>query len=80
MVRMSRDLAPYAVLQRCSDPRNALWAPTAFYIKAVYKKLTERRDTAEVTELLKELHRIAQPGRVSKAFISLSSKTTPSSP
>ncbi|RWM82633.1 MAG: type I restriction endonuclease subunit R [Mesorhizobium sp.] len=27
-------------------------------IEAVYKKLTERRDTADVTELLKQLHRI----------------------
>ena len=27
-------------------------------IEAVYKKLTERRDTADVTDLLKELHRI----------------------
>ena len=27
-------------------------------IEAVYKKLSERRDTADVTELLKELHRI----------------------
>lgn len=27
-------------------------------IEAIYKKLTERRDTADVTELLKELHRI----------------------
>ena len=27
-------------------------------IEAMYKKLTERRDTADVTELLKELHRI----------------------
>jgi type I restriction enzyme R subunit len=27
-------------------------------IEAVYKKLTERRDTADITELLKELHRI----------------------
>ena len=39
--------------------------PTAFAyaerhdnIEAIYKKLTERRDTADVTELLKELHRI----------------------
>ena len=39
--------------------------PTAFTyaerhdnIEAIYKKLTERRDTADVTELLKELHRI----------------------
>jgi len=27
-------------------------------IEAIYKKLTERRDTADVTELLKEMHRI----------------------
>jgi type I restriction enzyme, R subunit len=27
-------------------------------LEAIYKKLTERRDTADVTELLKELHRI----------------------
>ncbi len=27
-------------------------------VEAIYKKLTERRDTADVTELLKELHRI----------------------
>ncbi len=27
-------------------------------IEAIYKKLTDRRDTADVTELLKELHRI----------------------
>ena len=27
-------------------------------MEAIYKKLTERRDTADVTELLKELHRI----------------------
>ena len=27
-------------------------------IEAIYKKLTERRDTSDVTELLKELHRI----------------------
>ena len=39
--------------------------PTAFAyaerhdnIEAIYKKLTERRDTADVTELLKALHRI----------------------
>ena len=42
-----------------------LMEPTAFAygerhdnIEAVYKKLTERRDTADVTDLLKELHRI----------------------
>lgn len=42
-----------------------LMEPTAFTyaerhdnIEAIYKKLTERRDAADVTELLKELHRI----------------------
>jgi type I restriction enzyme, R subunit len=42
-----------------------LMEPTAFAfaerhdnIEVIYKKLTERRDTADVTELLKELHRI----------------------
>lgn len=42
-----------------------LMEPTAFAyaerhdnIEAIYKKLTERRDRADVTELLKELHRI----------------------
>ena len=42
-----------------------LMEPTAFTyaerhdnIEAIYKKLTEKRDTADVTELLKELHRI----------------------
>jgi type I restriction enzyme R subunit len=42
-----------------------LTEPTAFAhaerhdnIEAIYKKLSERRDTADVTELLKELHRI----------------------
>jgi type I restriction enzyme R subunit len=36
------------------------WAYAERYdnIEAIYKKLTERRDTADVTELLKELHRI----------------------
>ena len=55
-----------------------LMEPTAFAyaerhdnIEAIYKKLTERRDTADVTELLKELHRIVNeairtqaPGRI----------------
>jgi type I restriction enzyme, R subunit len=42
-----------------------LMEPTAYgyaerhdNIEAIYKKLTERRDTSDVTELLKELHRI----------------------
>lgn len=45
--------------------RALLMEPTAFAyaerhdnIEAVYKKLTERRDTADVTELLKALHRL----------------------
>jgi type I restriction enzyme R subunit len=45
--------------------RALITEPTAFAyaerhdnIEAIYKKLTERRDTADVTELLKELHRI----------------------
>ncbi|NEX23456.1 type I restriction endonuclease subunit R [Thiorhodococcus mannitoliphagus] len=45
--------------------RALLMEPSAFTyaerhddIEAIYKKLTERRDTADVTELLKELHRI----------------------
>ncbi|MCX7382600.1 MAG: type I restriction endonuclease subunit R [Alphaproteobacteria bacterium] len=45
--------------------RSLLMEPTSFVyaerhdnIEAIYKKLTERRDTADVTELLKELHRI----------------------
>ena len=45
--------------------RALLMEPSAFpyaerhdNIEAIYKKLTERRDTADVTELLKELHRI----------------------
>ena len=45
--------------------RALLMEPSAFpyaerhdNIEAIYKKLSERRDTADVTELLKELHRI----------------------
>jgi type I restriction enzyme, R subunit len=45
--------------------KSLLTEPTAYAfaerhdnIEAVYKKLTERRDTADVTALLKELHRI----------------------
>ena len=45
--------------------KGLLMEPSAFSyaerhdnIEAIYKKLTERRDTADVTELLKELHRI----------------------
>lgn len=45
--------------------KTLLMEPSAFQyaerhdnIEAIYKKLTERRETADVTELLKELHRI----------------------
>jgi len=50
-----------------------LMEPTAFVyaerhdnIEAIYKKLTERRDTADVTELLKELHRIVNAAIVTR--------------
>ncbi len=36
-------------------------------IEAIYKKLTERRDTADVTELLKELHRIVNDAILTQA-------------
>jgi hypothetical protein len=51
-----------------------LMEPTAFAyaerhdnIEAIYKKLTERRDTADVTELLKELHRIVNQAILTQA-------------
>ncbi len=51
--------------QVCVRFKALLMEPSAFAyaerhdnIEAIYKKLTERRDTADVTELLKELHRI----------------------
>ena len=40
------------------DPTAFAYAERHDNIEAIYKKLTERRDTADVTELLKELHRI----------------------
>ena len=40
------------------EPSAFAWAERHDNIEAIYKKLTERRDTADVTELLKELHRI----------------------
>ena len=40
------------------EPSALAYAERHDNIEAVYKKLTERRDTADVTELLKELHRI----------------------
>ncbi len=40
------------------EPSAFAFAERQDNIEAIYKKLTERRDTADVTELLKELHRI----------------------
>ena len=40
------------------EPSPFAYAERHDNIEAIYKKLTERRDTADVTELLKELHRI----------------------
>lgn len=52
------------------EPSALDWADRHDDIEAIYKKLQDRRDTADVTELLKELHRIvneairaAQPGQ-----------------
>lgn len=41
-----------------TEPTAYTYAERHDNIEAIYKKLTERRDTADVTELLKELHRI----------------------
>jgi len=41
-----------------AEPSALIYAERHDNIEAVYKKLTERRDTADVTELLQELHRI----------------------
>ena len=40
------------------EPSAFAYAERHDNIEAIYKKLTERRDTADVTELLKELHRL----------------------
>ncbi|XSG83890.1 MAG: type I restriction endonuclease subunit R [Methylohalobius sp. ZOD2] len=40
------------------EPSAFTYAERHDNIEAIYKKLTERRDTADVTDLLKELHRI----------------------
>jgi type I restriction enzyme R subunit len=40
------------------EPSASAYAERRDNIEAIYKKLTERRDTADVTALLKELHRI----------------------
>lgn len=41
-----------------TEPSAFTFAERHDNIEAIYKKLTERRDTADVTELLKQLHRI----------------------
>jgi type I restriction enzyme R subunit len=41
-----------------TEPTSYAYAERHDNIEAIYKKLTERRDTADVTALLKELHRI----------------------
>lgn len=41
-----------------TEPTAYAYAERHDNIEVIYKKLTERRDTADVTELLKELHRI----------------------
>ncbi len=41
-----------------TEPTAYAYAERHDNIEAIYKKLTERRDTADVTALLKELHRI----------------------
>ena len=40
------------------EPSALVYAERHDNIEAIYKKLLDRRDTADVTELLKELHRI----------------------
>ena len=40
------------------EPSALAYAERHDNIEAIYKKLQDRRDTADVTELLKELHRI----------------------
>src|SRR5205823_13011010 len=41
-----------------TEPSALRYAERHDDLEAIYKKLTERRDTADVTALLKELHRI----------------------
>ena len=41
-----------------AEPSTYAYAERHDNIEAIYKKLTERRDTADVTELMKELHRV----------------------
>ena len=61
-----------------TEPSARAYAERHDNIEAIYKKLTERRDTADVTSLLKELHRIVnaairaqEPGEDEKDDLSL---------
>jgi type I restriction enzyme R subunit len=48
------------------EPSALIYAERHDNIEAIYKKLTERRDTADVTELLKVLHRIVNQAIVAQ--------------
>ena len=49
------------------EPSAFAYAERRDNIEAIYKKLAERRDTADVTELLKELHRIVNEAILTQA-------------
>ena len=49
------------------EPSAFAYAERHDNIEAIYKKLAERRDTADVTELLKELHRIVNEAILTQA-------------
>ncbi len=49
------------------EPSAFAYAERHDHIEAIYKKLAERRDTADVTELLKELHRIVNEAILTQA-------------
>ena len=49
------------------EPSTFAYAERHDNIEAIYKKLAERRDTADVTELLKELHRIVNEAILTQA-------------
>ena len=49
------------------EPSAFAYAERHDNIEAIYKKLSERRDTADVTELLKELHRIVNEAILTQA-------------
>jgi type I restriction enzyme, R subunit len=53
-----------------TEPSTWLYVERHDNIEAIYKKLTERRDTADVTALLKELHRIVNEAVRAQAAVS----------